>query len=134
MAITISYPTSASEIIVLLKIPKELQYLSSPAVLADVYAYHSCGPWYMSSFACTMACKPMPDTLYGARLQGFTVVVFIVAKPRAWFDEYIYHDSLQECAIEGIGHKNSDIAIYHTIIKSILFFAVLPMFCQSARD
>ena len=25
----------------------------------------------------------MPDSLYGARLQGFTVVVFIVAKSRA---------------------------------------------------
>ena len=46
----------------------------------------------------------MPDSLYGARLQGFTVVVFIVAKSRAWFDEYIYHDSLQARAIEGIGH------------------------------
>ena len=46
----------------------------------------------------------MPDFLYGARLQGFTVVVFIVAKSRAWFDEYIYHDSLQARAIEGIGH------------------------------
>ena len=46
----------------------------------------------------------MPDSLYGARLQGFTVVVFIVAKFRAWFDEYIYHDSLQARAIEGIGH------------------------------
>ena len=40
----------------------------------------------------------MPDSLYGARLQGFTVVVFIVAKSRAW------HDSLQARAIEGIGH------------------------------
>ena len=47
----------------------------------------------------------MPDSLYGARLQGFTVVVFIVAKSRAWFDEYIYHDSLQARAIEGIGHS-----------------------------
>ena len=46
----------------------------------------------------------MPDSLYSARLQGFTVVVFIVAKSRAWFDEYIYHDSLQARAIEGIGH------------------------------
>ena len=46
----------------------------------------------------------MPDSLYGARLQGFTVVVFIVAKSRAWFDEYIYHDSLQARTIEGIGH------------------------------
>ena len=46
----------------------------------------------------------MPDSLYGARLQGFTVVVFIVAKSCAWFDEYIYHDSLQVHAIEGIGH------------------------------
>ena len=50
----------------------------------------------------------MPDSLYGARLQGFTVVVFIVAKPRAWFDEYIYHDSLQAHAIEGIGHSGSN--------------------------
>ena len=46
----------------------------------------------------------MPDSLYGARLQGITVVVFIVAKSRAWFDEYIYRDSLQARAIEGIGH------------------------------
>ena len=47
----------------------------------------------------------IPDSLYGARLQGFTVVVFIIAnKSRAWFDEYIYHDSLQVHAIEGIGH------------------------------
>ena len=46
----------------------------------------------------------MPDSLYSARLQGFTVVVFIVAKSRAWFDEYIYRDSLQARAIEGIGH------------------------------
>ena len=49
-------------------------------------------------------CLTMPDSLYGARLQGFTVIVFIVAKSRAWFDEYIYHDSLQARAIEGIGH------------------------------
>ena len=46
----------------------------------------------------------MPDSLYGTRLQGFMVVVFIAAKSRAWFDEYIYHDSLQARAIEGIGH------------------------------
>ena len=32
LAITISYPTSSSGIIVLLKISKELQYLSSPAL------------------------------------------------------------------------------------------------------
>ena len=31
-------------------------------------------------------------------------VVFIVAKSRAWFDEFIYHDSLQARAIEGIEH------------------------------
>ncbi len=37
LAITISYPTSASEIIVILKTPKELQYLSSPAIFVDVY-------------------------------------------------------------------------------------------------
>ena len=46
----------------------------------------------------------MPDSLYGMHLQGITVVVFIVAKSRAWFDEYIYHDSLQARAIEGIRH------------------------------
>ena len=46
----------------------------------------------------------MPDSLYGARLQGIMVVVFIVAKSRAWFDGYNYHDSLQARAIEGIGH------------------------------
>ena len=50
----------------------------------------------------------MPDSLYGARLQGFTVAVFIVAKSRAWFDEYIYHDSLQARAIGGIGHSGPD--------------------------
>ncbi len=37
MAITISYPTSASGIIILLKTPKELQYLSSPADFVDTY-------------------------------------------------------------------------------------------------
>ena len=58
LAITISYPTSASEIIIiLLKTPKELQYLSSPTVLADAYTYHICGQWYMGSY--TMACKPI---------------------------------------------------------------------------
>ena len=53
----------------------------------------------------------MPDSLYGARLQGFTVVVFIVAKSRAWFDEYIYHDSLQARAIEGIGHYERKVRV-----------------------
>ena len=52
----------------------------------------------------------MPDSLYGVRLQGITVVVFIVAKSCAWFDEYIYHDSLQARAIEGIGHLSQAIA------------------------
>ena len=37
LAIMISYSTNASEIIVLLKRPKEVQYLSSPAVFADAY-------------------------------------------------------------------------------------------------
>ncbi len=37
LAITISYPTSASGIFVLLKIPPKLQYLSSPAVFVDAY-------------------------------------------------------------------------------------------------
>ena len=40
LAITILYPKSASGIIVLLKTHKELQYLSSPAVLCDMYTYH----------------------------------------------------------------------------------------------
>ena len=42
---------------VLLKTPKELQYLSSTAVLTDSYKYHICGPRYMSSD--TMTCKPI---------------------------------------------------------------------------
>ncbi len=37
-------------------------------------------------------------------LQGIMVVVFIVVKSYAWFDEYNYHDSLQVCAIEGISY------------------------------
>ncbi len=37
LAITISYPTSASGIIVLLKTPKELQYSSSPAIFVDAH-------------------------------------------------------------------------------------------------
>ncbi len=37
LAITISYPTSANGVIVLLKTPKDLQYLSSPAVFVDAY-------------------------------------------------------------------------------------------------
>ena len=44
LALAISYPTSASGIIVLLKTPKELQYLRFLAVLADAYPYHICGP------------------------------------------------------------------------------------------
>ena len=40
MALTISYPTGASGIIVLLKTTKELNYLSSSAVLTDAYTYH----------------------------------------------------------------------------------------------
>ena len=61
----------------------------------------------MADMAKSATCLSMPDSLYGARLQGFTVVVFIVAKSRAGFDEYIYHDSLQAHAIEGIGHSYS---------------------------
>ncbi len=37
LAIAIQYPTSASGIIVLLKTPKQLQYLSYPAVFVDAY-------------------------------------------------------------------------------------------------
>ena len=40
-----------------LKTSKKLQYLSSPAPLADAYTYHISDPWYMSSY--TMACKPI---------------------------------------------------------------------------
>ncbi len=46
----------------------------------------------------------MADSLYGALLQGTTVVVSIVSKSRAGFDEYNYHDFLQVRAMEGIGH------------------------------
>ncbi len=57
----------------------------------------------------------IPDSLYSARLQGITVVVFInlcarlsndmhIAESRARFDEYNYRDSLQARAIEGIGY------------------------------
>ena len=53
LALTILYPTSISGIIVLLKTPKELQYLSSLGVLADAYTYPICDPWY------TMACRPI---------------------------------------------------------------------------
>ena len=38
--ITILDPTSASGIIVLLKTPKELQYVRSMTLLADFYTYH----------------------------------------------------------------------------------------------
>ena len=46
----------------------------------------------------------MPDSLYGARLQGITVDVFIKPCTRLSNDEYNYRDSLQARAIEGIGH------------------------------
>ena len=62
----------------------------------------------------------MPDSLYGARLQGITVVVFIVAKSRAWFDEYIYHDSLQARAIEGIGHSSHMSALLTSHVDEML--------------
>ena len=57
LAIIIFYPTNASSIIVLLKTPKYLQYLNSPAALVDAYTWNFRGPWYMSSY--TMACKPI---------------------------------------------------------------------------
>ncbi len=37
----------------------------------------------------------MPDSLYGASLQGIIVVVFIKPCARLCNDEYNYHDSLQ---------------------------------------
>ena len=62
----------------------------------------------------------MPDSLYGVRLQGFMVDVFIIAKSRAWFDEYIYHDSLQARVIEGIGHSITDFV--YKLVKVLLCF------------
>ncbi len=46
----------------------------------------------------------MADSLYGARLQGIMVIVFIKPCARLSNDEYNYGDSLQACAIEEIGH------------------------------
>ena len=46
----------------------------------------------------------MPDSLYGARLQGIMVDVFIKPCTRFSNGEYNYHESLQARAIEGIGH------------------------------
>ena len=46
----------------------------------------------------------MPDSLYGARLQGIMVDVFIKPCTGLSNDEYNYRDSLQARAIEGIGH------------------------------
>ena len=57
LALAILYPISESGIIVLLKTPKELQYLSFLAVLPDAYPYRICDAWYMSSY--TMAYKPI---------------------------------------------------------------------------
>ncbi len=51
LAIIISYPTSASGVIILLKTPKELQSFSSPNVVVYAYTYHICGQQYMSSYA-----------------------------------------------------------------------------------
>ena len=47
---------------------------------------------------------PMPDSLYGVRLQGIVVDVFIKPCTRLSNDEYNYPESLQARAIEGIGH------------------------------
>ena len=47
---------------------------------------------------------PMPDSLYGVRLQGIMVDVFIKPCTRLSNDEYNYRESLQARAIEGIGH------------------------------
>ena len=46
----------------------------------------------------------MPDSLYGARLEGIMVDVFIKPCTRLRNDEYNYRESLQARAIEGIGH------------------------------
>ncbi len=48
--------------------------------------------------------RPTNHSLYGARLQEVMVVVFIKPFARLSNDEYNYTDSLQACAIEGIGH------------------------------
>ena len=46
----------------------------------------------------------MPDSLYGVRLQGIMVDVFIKPCMRLINDEYNYCESLQARAIEGIEH------------------------------
>ena len=56
LAMTISCPTSASGIIVLLKTLKRIAIFSSPAVLVDAYRLRYFRQWYMSSYICTIAC------------------------------------------------------------------------------
>ena len=57
LATTISYPTSTSGIIVLLKIPKEIHKIGYKKRKGgynyrekDVHAYHISGQWYMCSY------------------------------------------------------------------------------------
>ncbi len=46
----------------------------------------------------------MANSLYERRLQGIRGIVIIVAKSRARFNEYYYHDTLQARLIQGTGH------------------------------
>ncbi len=46
----------------------------------------------------------MPDSLYGTRLQGIMVVVFITPCARLSNVEYNYRDTLQAHALDGIRH------------------------------
>ena len=55
----------------------------------------------------------MPDSLYGARLQGIMVYVFIKPCVRLSNDEYNYRESLRARVIEGIGHWLVSITHYH---------------------
>ena len=53
----------------------------------------------------------MLDSLYYERhLQGINVVVFSVAKSSICFVEYNFHNSMQTCLKEGIGHWAAVIA------------------------
>ena len=47
----------------------------------------------------------MPDSLYGARLQGIMVDVFIKPCTRLSNDEYNHRESLQARVKEGIGSE-----------------------------
>lgn len=57
MPITTSYSTSASEIVVLFKTPKEILQNWQPTLQENVYTYHNCDPWSMTLY--TIASEPI---------------------------------------------------------------------------